>query len=53
MPIKTFFIQKHCDRCGGELDEERTMSFFTGEILCKHCSAKEEEKKKIIEQDEE
>jgi len=52
MPISTFFIQQSCDRCGGELGEERAISFFTGEVLCKYCSANEEAiREKIREQD--
>jgi hypothetical protein len=53
MPISTFFIQQCCDRCGGELGEERAISFFTGETLCEHCSANGEEiRQKIREQEE-
>jgi hypothetical protein len=54
MPISTFFVQQCCDRCGGELGEKRTLSFFPGEVFCKYCSANEQEekKKKIIEGDE-
>jgi hypothetical protein len=52
MPISTFFIQQSCDRCGGELGEERAISFFTGEVLCKYCSANEDAiREKIREQD--
>jgi len=43
MPISTFFIQHSCDRCGGELGEKRTISFFTGETLCWVCSTNEDE----------
>jgi hypothetical protein len=53
MPISTFFIQQSCDRCGGELGEERAISFFTGEVLCKYCSVNEEAiREKIRKQDE-
>jgi len=52
MPISTFFIQHCCDRCGGELGEKRTVSFFTGETLCGVCAANEDEiREKIREED--
>ena len=43
MPCNTFFIQQYCDRCGGELGEQRTISFLTGETLCEVCSLNEDE----------
>jgi uncharacterized Zn finger protein (UPF0148 family) len=52
MPISTFFIQHSCDRCGGELGEKRTISFFTGETLCGICAVNEDEiREKIREED--
>jgi len=53
MPISTFFIQQSYDRCGGEFGEERAISFFTGEVLCKYCSTNEDAiREKIREQEE-
>jgi len=37
-----FFVQHRCDRCGGDL-RVRIMSWFTEDILCMDCSAKEKE----------
>lgn len=39
-----FFLQEHCDRCGGSLKEGRIMSMFDTSCLCIRC--KEEEKKR-------
>ena len=52
VPVNTFFIQKSCDRCRGSLNGGRSMSFFTKQTLCMECSAKEDEiRKRIREQD--
>jgi recombinational DNA repair protein (RecF pathway) len=48
MPISTYFIQQCCDRCGGQLNEKRTMSFLTGETLCERCSANEQETREKV-----
>ncbi len=40
-PISTYFIQPYCDRCEGDLSEERTVSFFNNETICGLCSKKE------------
>ena len=42
-PISTYFIQPFCDRCDGDLAEERIVSFFNSEIICEHCSKGETE----------
>lgn len=36
-----FFTQKHCDRCGKELTDGRTMSMFNTDCICMECKAKE------------
>lgn len=52
MPVRTFFIQKNCDRCGKLLNNAREMSFFTKETLCMECSAEEDRiRRKIRERD--
>jgi hypothetical protein len=38
---KTFFTQKTCDRCGGDLNGVRTMSKFNTDRLCMPCKEKE------------
>jgi hypothetical protein len=38
--MDSFFTQKNCDRCGGDLDV-RTTSWFTEETICMTCSGKE------------
>ena len=38
-----FFTQTKCDRCGGSLEEGRTMSMFNTECICMRC--KEQERK--------
>jgi hypothetical protein len=42
-PISTYFIQPFCDRCDGDLSEERVVSFFNSEIICGDCSKREAE----------
>ena len=49
-----FFTQKHCDRCGGSLNEGRTMSMFNEECICMNCKNKETQRadyKKAVEAD--
>ena len=36
-----FFTQTKCDRCGGSLEQGRTMSMFNTECLCMACKEKE------------
>jgi hypothetical protein len=36
-----FFSQKHCDRCGGSLDEGRIMSMLNTDCICLACKEKE------------
>lgn len=33
-----FFTQKHCDRCGGGLENGRIMSMFNTDCICLACS---------------
>lgn len=52
MPVRTFFIQRSCDRCCRPLVGGRTMSFFTKETLCVECSNAEDGiRRRIREQD--
>lgn len=37
-----FFSQKHCDRCGKELTDGRTMSMFNTDCICMECKRKEQ-----------
>lgn len=39
-----FFSQKNCDRCGGSLEQGRTMSMYNEDCICMKC--KEEERKR-------
>lgn len=39
--MDTFFIQKTCDTCGGNLDAGRTMSKFNTDCICMDCAEKE------------
>ena len=43
----TFFANKPCDRCGGDL-QVRTMSWFTEETICIDCMRKETEIKEAL-----
>lgn len=36
-----FFSQKTCDRCGGSLENGRTMSMFNEQCICMTCKDKE------------
>lgn len=36
-----FFSQKTCDRCGGSLENGRTMSMFNEQCICMTCKGKE------------
>ena len=36
-----FFSQKTCDRCGGSLENGRTMSMFNEQCICMNCKDKE------------
>ena len=40
----SFFNQRNCDRCGGEL-RSRIMSWFTNETICISCANKESDMK--------
>lgn len=41
MSKDNFFLQRNCERCGGELTA-RITSWFTTETICMNCSAKED-----------
>lgn len=52
--MDNFFTQKHCDRCGGLLNEGRTMSMFNEECICMSCKEKETQRadyKKAVDAD--
>lgn len=54
--MDSFFTQKHCDRCGGSLENGRTMSMFNEQCICMECSAKERQREdynKAVEADHE
>lgn len=36
-----FFTQTKCDRCGGSLEDGRTMSMFNEDCICMKCKAEE------------
>lgn len=38
-----FFAQKYCDRCGGSLENGRTMSRLSTDCICMECSDKEKQ----------
>lgn len=40
-----FFTQKSCDKCGGSLENGRTMSRFDVSCLCLECAQKERQDK--------
>lgn len=40
--MDNFYKKNTCDRCGGSLENGRTMSMFSTECICKKC--KEEER---------
>ena len=40
-----FFTQKNCDKCGGSLENGRTMSRFDVSCLCLVCAQKEHQDK--------
>lgn len=42
-----FFTKKHCQRCQSPLNS-RIMSWFTEEVICMECSAKEDEIKEKL-----
>ena len=37
----TFFSQKYCDRCFGDLSKGRTMSMLNTDCICPSCKEKE------------
>jgi hypothetical protein len=39
--VDRFFSQKTCDRCGGSLENGRTMSMFNEQCICMNCKDKE------------
>lgn len=39
-----FFTQKHCDRCGGSLANDRTMSMYNEDCICIKCKEKERQR---------
>jgi len=43
--IDRFFIQKHCDRCGGSLEGGRIMSRLNMDCICMKCSEQEKQDK--------
>ena len=49
-----FFTQTKCDRCGGSLEEGRTMSMFNTQVICMTCKEKEQQREdyhKAVEAD--
>ena len=42
--MDTFFTQKTCDRCGGNLKGGRTMSMYDKSCICMDCKRKEMER---------
>ena len=51
-----FFTQKHCDRCGGSLENGRTMSMYNEDCICMNCKHKETQRadyNKAVEADHE
>ena len=36
-----FFAQSTCDRCGGSLEEGRTMSMYNTDCICMKCKKEE------------
>lgn len=36
-----FFMQEHCDRCGGSLESGRIMSMYNTDCICMDCKRKE------------
>ena len=42
--MDTFYTQTQCDRCGGSLQEGRTMSMYNRQCICLKC--KEAERKR-------
>jgi hypothetical protein len=44
-----FFTQKHCDRCGGSLENGRTMSMFNEDCICRACRDTETKKDSYAE----
>lgn len=54
--MDTFFTQKYCDRCHGDLSDGRTMSMFNEDCICMKCKRKERERsdyKKAVQADHE
>jgi hypothetical protein len=41
--MDAFFSQQNCDRCGGDLTKDRTMSAFSQEVICMDCKDKEKQ----------
>ena len=51
-----FFTQEKCDRCGGSLEEGRTMSMYNTDCICMKCKAEERKRpdyNKAVEADHE
>lgn len=49
-----FFTQTHCDRCGGSLENGRTMSMYNEDCICMSCKEKEKQRtdyNKAVESD--
>ena len=44
-----FFTQTKCDRCKGDIESIRKMSWFTEECLCLSCSDKERDYRDSLE----
>lgn len=38
-----FFTQKHCSRCGKDLNAGRIMSMFNEDCICLECAEKEKQ----------
>ena len=36
-----FLVQEFCDRCGGSLENGRTMSMYNEDCICMECKRKE------------
>ena len=41
---ESFYTQTKCDRCGGSLQEGRTMSMYNTECICLKCKAEEKQR---------
>jgi len=54
--LDKFFTQTRCDRCGGSLENGRTMSMYNEDCICMECKRKEtqrEDYKEAVQADHE